>query len=143
MTLSADPVHEFLKQFEANSNSPDVAATVVQFADVFLAAGPDGATSIRASDFSNAIRKRKELFSRAGCRRTTLTSSRAEQLDARYTLVRTDWQIEFAPSGDEASQIDVSSTVILDLAGDEPKAVFYLAHQDIFKMLKERRLLPI
>jgi hypothetical protein len=108
---------------------------------MFLAAGPDGSMLVRARDFRLALRKRKEIFTTAGCKRTTLLWSRATALDKRYSLIDTAWQMDFAPGGGAATEIRVSSTFLVDMKGEEPKILVYLAHQDVLRILEDRELL--
>lgn len=51
MNLSDCAIEQFLAKLEANSNGSDSAGAVAQFADMFLAAGPDGSMLVRARDF--------------------------------------------------------------------------------------------
>jgi len=131
MGLSVDPIQQFFREFEHNSHLADIAASVSQFADVFMAAGPTGAIAVRAGDFAQALPKRKQLFDRLGCRSTALENMRQTRLDERYTLVETEWRMDFALAGRQCEQVRVGSTMI----------VFYLSHQDIMAILKERGIL--
>jgi hypothetical protein len=141
MNLSDCAIEQFLAKLEANSNGSDSAGAVAQFADMFLAAGPDGSMLVRACDFGPALRKRKEIFTTAGCNRTMLLWSRATALDTRYSLIDTAWQMDFAPGGGAATEIRVSSTFLVDMKGEEPKILVYLAHQDVLRILEDRELL--
>ncbi len=94
-----------------------------------------------ADDFAPALRKRKEIFNNAGCKRTTLLRSRATALDKRYSLIDTARQMDFPPGERAATEIRVSSTFVVDMNGEEPKILVYLAHQDILRILEDRELL--
>ena len=67
-------VEAFFRQFELNNNKSDFSAAVSQFADTIMAAGPQGAQCVRASDFAHALPKRKQLFENFGCRSMQLLS---------------------------------------------------------------------
>ena len=56
-------------------------------------------------------------------------------------MARTQWLMTFIRNGAEPKQVLVDSTYIVDTAGDAFKIVFYLAHQDIMAILKERGIL--
>ena len=60
-------VEDFIRHFERNNNKSDFSDAVSQFADVFMAAGPQGAQCVKASDFALALPKRKQLFASFGC----------------------------------------------------------------------------
>ena len=43
-------VEAFFRRFEVNGSKSDVSETISQFADTFMAAGPQGAQCVRAGD---------------------------------------------------------------------------------------------
>jgi hypothetical protein len=49
--------------------------------------------------------------------------------------------MDFAPGGGAATEIRVSSTFLVDMKGEEPKILVYLAHQDVLRILEDRELL--
>lgn len=140
MQPTSEAIERFFRTFESNSNS-NVGATVSQFADVFMAASPQGAQTVRASDFAIAIPRKKQLFDSLGCRNTELVSLTETRLDARYTMARTEWKMSFARPGEESQDVVAESVYIVDTGGDELKIVFYLASQDLMQVLKDRGLL--
>ena len=62
MQQASEAIGCFFRIFEANASSNNVDAQVSQFADVFMAANPQGAQSVRASDFALALPRKKHLF---------------------------------------------------------------------------------
>jgi hypothetical protein len=140
-TLADTPMTRFFREFERRTSGHDGAAQAAQFADSFLAAGPQGAQCVRASDFALALPKRKELFDRLGLRSTQLAALEETPLDARYTLVRTRWRMEFDRPDQERQEIFAGSVFIVDTSAPEYKIVLYLANQDITAILKERGIL--
>ena len=58
-------------------------------------------------------------------------------LGDRYVLVETEWVMEF----ETGEEIALRSTFIVHRAEDGLKIVFYLAHQDLMAVLKERGIL--
>ena len=135
-------INRFFRDFESTNSSGDIPAIVSHFADVFMAAGPQGAQAVRAADFALALPKRKQLFESLGCRSTALVSVQETPLDPRYTMARTRCEFPFVRDQVDPQQVLVDSTFIVDTAGDF-KIVFYLANQDIMAILKERGLLPV
>jgi hypothetical protein len=96
-------------------------AAADQFADVFLAAGPEGAKAVRANEFALALPRRKELFDRLGCRSTTLASLVGTELSPRYAMATTEWRMSFARPGMEDKEIVASSIFIVDTGTDPCK----------------------
>jgi len=141
MHQPSEVIERFFRTFESNTNSDNVAATVSLFADVFMAASPQGAQAVRGGDFALALPRKKQLFDSLGCRSTELVTLTETRLDARYTMASTQWKMTFARPGSEPQDVVAESVYIVDTGGAEPKIVFYLANQDLMQVLKERGLL--
>jgi len=135
-------LERFFELYENNANGGDIAALSAQFADGFLAAGPQGAKAVRASDFAPALLKRKQLFESLGCKSAALLSLQPTALDDRYTLARTQWRMNFEPPQGSPQEVLADSTFLVDTSGDAFKILVYLAHQDIAAILKERGIAP-
>ncbi len=142
MQESIDAIEEFFRAFESNASSHDTAAQVSHFADVFMAANPQGAQVVRAGDFALALPRKKQLFDKLGCRTTALISLRQTRLDARYTLATTRWRMTFAQNQHQPHDVMADSIYIVDTGTDPFKIVFYLASQDLMQILKERGIAP-
>jgi hypothetical protein len=141
MVQASEAIVRFFRTFEANASSDNANAQISQFADVFMAAGPQGTQAVRAADFALALPKKKQLFDRLGCRSTELISLHEQRLDARYIMASTQWKLTFARPENSPQEVIAKSVYILDTGEDEPKIVFYLANQDIMQVLKDRGLL--
>jgi hypothetical protein len=135
-------ITRFFQSFASANSSGDIPAIVSHFADVFLAAGPQGAQSVQAADFALTLPKRKKLFENLGCRSTALISLQETPLDPGYTLVRTQWEFTFVPDQSQPKQVLANSTFLVHTVPDAFKIILYLANQDIMAVLKERGLLP-
>ena len=131
-------VEAFLRRFELNNNESDFSAAVSQFADTFMAAGPQGAQCVRAGDFALALPKRKQLFESFGCHSMQLVSVDAHSLGDRYSIAHTQWKMNFANNELSTEGMFVKSTFIVDITEADFRIVLYLAHQDVMLMLKER-----
>jgi hypothetical protein len=129
-------IEVFFRRFETNNSKSDFSEAVSQFADTFMAAGPQGAQCVRAGDFALALPKRKQLFESYGCQPMQLVSVDTHALGDRYAMAHTRWKMNFANSDSEA--MIVESTFVVDTAEQPFRIVLYLAHQDILAMLKER-----
>src|SRR5579864_5807904 len=141
MIQASQPIEQFFRTFETNTMNDDIQATVSQFADVFMAAGPQGAQAVRATDFAAALPKRKQMFAALGCRSTELVGLTENRLDARFVIASTRWKMTFVRPGSQPQDVLAESVYIVDTHGDEPKIVFYLANQDLMQVLRERGIL--
>jgi len=141
MVQASEAIERFFRTYESNVSNDDPAEAVSQFADVFMAASPQGAQAVRAGDFRLALPKRKELFDRLGCRSSELVALNEQRLDDRYILASTQWKMTFAKPESPKQEVVVHSVFIVDTGASSPKIILYLANQDIMQVLKERGLL--
>lgn len=141
MQVSNDAIETFFREFEQRSDRGDIPALLPQFAETFMAAGPQGAKCVRAADFAVALPKRKQFFDSLGCRSTSLVSLEQNRLDERYVVAKTRWRMTFAQEDGETREALANSTYIVDTSGDSFKILFYLAHQDHLTMLREHGIL--
>lgn len=123
---------QFLESFE-RSRAAGAEAAAALYAETFLAGGPEGARCIRAEDFVGALARRKEMFKRAGCRRTELAGVVETALDERYSMARTRWRMGFERAGRAEDVVEVESTFLVDFGSAEPRILAYLAHNDALK----------
>ena len=142
MQQPSEAIERFFRIFESNASSDDVDAAVSQFADVFMAASPQGTQAVRAADFALALPKKKQLFDKLGCQSTTLVSLRETRLNARYVLASTQWRMTFVRGQGQAQDVVADSVYIVDTGAEAFKIVFYLANQDLLQVLKERGIAP-
>ncbi len=138
MEKAISSIEDFFRQFELNNSKSDFSAAVSQFADTFMAAGPQGAQCVKASDFVVALPKRKQLFESCGCHSMRLIRVDPHSLGDRYCMAHTRWKMNFA-EGDLSSEAEfVDSTYVLEKTDQGFRIVLYLAHQDVFAILKQR-----
>ncbi len=135
-------VEDFLKRFEINANVGSADEIVEQFADVFMAADPSGARAVPSSKLLTAIPQRKKLFESAGGGATGLVSVEQTRLDDRYILLKTAWLMKFDRGNGPSDNLILRSTFVLYRSNDGLKIVFYLNHEDLVSLLRERGSLP-
>ena len=128
----------FFRTFETNASSNDTAAQVAHFADVFMAASPQGAQAVRVEDFARVLPRKKQLIDGLGCRSTILVSLEETRLDARYVMAGSRWRMTFMRGHAVPQDVEVASVYIVDTGTDPFKIVFYLASQDLMQVLRER-----
>ena len=145
MENTTTEIEEFLKTFEHTDNRRNIDALVSLFADTFLVAGPSGSRAVKASDFALALPKRQEMFDKMGCRSTKLATATVTKLDDRYVMAQTKWLMTFVHGNGQSSDVLIGSTYIVDTksgdSGAELKILFYLTHQDITTVLRDRGIL--
>src|SRR5215468_10274636 len=116
----------FFERFETQNAGGNLDGLAALYAPSFLMAGPAGTRIVKASDLMAAIPRRKQLFDAAGCRSTRLRSVDETRLDARYSLVRTEWEWAFQRADGTTAVISQPSTFIVDRAADGGKIVCYM-----------------
>jgi hypothetical protein len=141
MISANTPLQRFFLAFSELSSSGDIPAIVAQFADPFLAVGPQGAKCVRAADFAAALPGRKQFFESLGCRSTSLVSVEEIPLDTRYVLAKTRWRMVCAPQQGESQEIFGDTAYLVDAGQQDFKILLYLASHDFMQELKERGIL--
>ena len=111
MVTSMESFFRTFEQLSAASNAADLAGL---YAPSFLMAGPNGSQLVRATDLQHAIPKRKALFERLGCTSTHLASLEETGLDARYSLVRTEWRWRFERSPEAPVEFTLPSSFVIE-----------------------------
>ncbi|HVY12781.1 MAG TPA: hypothetical protein VHB73_04375 [Alphaproteobacteria bacterium] len=137
--MTSTPITEFLLNFSSNSGSQNFSGATTQFAPAFLAAGPNGAQAVSASDFAKALPARKQHFESLGLRAMSLTSVAETTLSARYTLARTHWRVEFAEPIPGEPELVVESIFIVDTVANPFQIVLYLSCHDLGALLQARK----
>jgi hypothetical protein len=135
-------VEDFLKRFEINANVGSAGEIVEQFADVFMAADPSGARAVPSSKLLMAIPQRKKMFESVGGGTTALASVEQTRLDDRYVLLKTEWLMKLDRGGGPGEVLTLRSTFVLYRSDDGLKIVFYLNHEDLMSLLREKGSLP-
>jgi uncharacterized protein DUF4440 len=140
--VASEAIEAFFRQFEERSAAGDVSGLVALFAPSFLMAGPAGTQVVKASDMTQVIPRRKQMFDAAGCRSTSLRSVEETPLDGRYSLVRTEWQWTFDRPDGGSADLTLPSSFIVERADEGARIVCYIMHADVAAILRERGLLP-
>jgi len=143
MENTKTPIALFFDEYAHHTEEGNIPELAACFADSFLAAGPQGARPVRASDFALALPKRYKVFESMGCRSTELTGLQENRLDSRYVSARTQWRLTFERPGMEALPIEVESTYLVDTGTEPFRILVYLAHSDIMEILKQHGIAPV
>jgi hypothetical protein len=142
MDQQTTAIERFFHDFERNSKTLNIPAIVSQFADVFFAAGPQGAQCARSSDFAGALPKRKQIFDSLGLQSTSLASLQISQFDSRYVMAQTQWQMTFVDKSGDKQQVLANSFFVIDTVPEGFKIILCLASQDPTTLLKNRGISP-
>ncbi len=134
---TSQSIEQFLRAFEHTGSRGEVSRLASCFAETFMAAGPEGARVVRAADFALALPKRQKMFDAWGWRSTKLASIKVTEVNRRYAIAETMWQMSFACGEGQWIDVLVGSTFLVDTEG-EFRILFYLSHQDIASELRER-----
>ena len=129
-------VRPFFETFAARNAAGDMEGLLQMYAPTIMVAGPNGTSMVPSSALAAAVRNRKQRFDALGLPSATLVSSQATTLDNRYTLARTEWRFDLARL--HGDPVTLSSTFLLEHAGDATHIVMYMNHHDIMAVLRER-----
>jgi len=141
MTRDDGELERFFKEYERYANLGEAEGTASLFAEVFLAADPAGVRAVSAAQLGVGVSQRKKLFDSLGSRSTELISLEQRTLDERYVLVTTKWKVGF--DREEMKELMLASSFVVYRSEAGPRIVFYLAHESLMDVLKERGLLPV
>jgi hypothetical protein len=138
MKRISQDVEEFFRAYEGFANRGDGEEEASgQFAEVFMAADSGGGRMVQAAALAKVIAAKRKMFEGIGSHRTRLISLDERPLGDWYMSVDTDWVMEF----ETGKEIELRSTFILFRSKDGLKIVFYLPHQDLVGVLRERGIL--
>jgi hypothetical protein len=135
-------VEEFFRLLERETAEGDFAALAERFAEHFMAASPSGTKIAPRSVFVASMPQRKEMFDKLGAKPAQLVSLEISVLDARYTLAKGRWLLEFAREGHSPQEVFADSTYIVDTGTEPFRITLYMTSQDLPKVLAERGILP-
>ena len=139
---AARSVGEFFRSLEKETAEGDFAKMAERFAEHFVAASPSGAKVAPRSVFQAMMPERKHMFDKLGAKPARLSSLETTELDARYTLAKARWQLDFASEGSEPQTVFADSTYVIDIGAEPFRIILYMTSQDLPKVLAERGVLP-
>ena len=131
-------IRPFFETFAARNAAGDVEGLLQMYAPTIMVAGSNGTSMVPSSALAAAVRSRKQRFEAWGLPSATLVSSDATTLNDRYTLARTEWQFDLAHLHSEP--VTLSSTFLLEHAGNVTRIVMYMNLYDIMAILRDRGL---
>jgi len=135
-------IGQFFQALEQETIAGDFPALAARFSEPFIAASPNGARVAQRAVFVQAMPARKELFEKMGKNSTRLISLETTEIDARYTMAKTRWQLTFQREGHDPQKVFADSTYIVDTAAQPFQIILYLTSQDLPRVLAEKGILP-
>lgn len=129
-------IKEFFQRFESNSRDGLDEALIEQFATVFLAGAEPLSVTVSASEFAKALPVRRKNLSAMGIGPGKLVEMKEVWIQGRYSLVETSWQVLLSGREDGVS---VCSTFLVEETPKGYKVIFYLAHQNLLQIARQRR----
>src|SRR4051794_7431733 len=127
--IAAVRLGPFFETFAARTAAGDIEGLLQMYAPTIMVAGANGTSMVPSSALAAAVRSRKQRFEALGLPGATLVSSEATMLNDRYTLARTEWRFDLARL--HGDPVTLSSTFLLEHAGDATRIVMYMNHHDI------------
>jgi hypothetical protein len=128
------------KQYEAAFDKLDVNAQVLFFAEHFISASPKGTIAQDRDEFAKLADQAGQFYRSVGQTGATILSMTETPISNEYSLVRVHWGCTFEKTGDKPIEFDVSY-LIQELAGQDPKILLFIAHEDEEKAMKELGLI--
>jgi hypothetical protein len=127
----SDEVRQFFEAYERSDRELDRDTLDRLYAEVFLAADPNGAHPVQREQLLAALPGRRAMFEAAGVTAVTLQTLQERWLDDHYVLVETTWSA--ARPG--AADLDLASAFLLCRGDRGLQIVLYLNHRDIVSAL--------
>lgn len=126
----------FFERFDA-ADDTDPASGADLFHGQFLSLDPNGVTVVTREQLRAVLPRRAQMFGSIGATGTRLRDLEARSLDDRHVLAETTWDVELKDA--DADPLVLHSTYLLRREAEDWSVVVYLNHQDIGRVLAERR----
>jgi hypothetical protein len=138
INATTNSINRFFQALEQETIAGNFSALAQRFSETFLAASPSGAKVAQRSVFVQKLPERKQQFEKMGKNSTKLVSLETTEIDTRYILARTRWQLTFARDGESSQEVFADSTYIVDTGAEPFQIILYLTGQDLPTVLAER-----
>ena len=125
-------VETFLNTYQQALREFDLERLGTLYSDAFLFAGPAGAMPVTRSDFLRVVPRKRESFTTLGVTSSRVRRFEAARLTEHYVIVKTVWELEFAPERAHAA-LEIAATYVLQRHQDSFRVVLQLDHQDLAK----------
>ena len=126
-------------EYEKAFNQLNFERVASMYTDSFMSAGPNGVISNSKVEFLNSAARAAGFYKSIGQDSARIISLEVSPISDQYSMAKTHWGVTFRKTGARLIEFDV--TYFVYTAGDEPKIVMFIAHQDEEKAMKELGLM--
>jgi hypothetical protein len=137
--MDTGQIERLFMEYEKAFNDLDIRKNAEMFTDSFISAGPKGAIAQGQKDFLEKAAQAAQFYKSIGQTSAKIVSKNIVPISDQYAMVTIHWGVTFKKTGDELIEFDVS--YIVYLAGEEPKIILFIAHQDEEEAMKKLGLL--
>ena len=137
--MDTGQIERLFMEYEKAFNDLDIRRNAEMFTDSFISAGPKGAIAQGQKDFLEKAAQAAQFYKSIGQTSAKIISKNIVPISDQYAMVTIHWGVTFKKTGDELIEFDVS--YIVYLAGEEPKIILFIAHQDEEEAMKKLGLL--
>lgn len=130
-------VEDFFRRYEQANNDFDVDLIARLYADTFMFGNPQGVQAVKKEDFVKVLPRRKDFIKAAGLLSSHVDSVETLELDSKYMLVKTVWNMSFRTNNGSNVNRKTLATYVLSNIGDSFEIVFQLDHQDLMAIVQE------
>ena len=136
-------IREFFARYEQGANSFDPDLVCSQYTAEFMGGGPNGVVCGKNDEnLRNAIAKRHSFFQEIGFRSAKVLDVEETPLDEHYTMAKVYWNMVFEKEPGHPLDFKFYVTYFLFDPGSGPKVVFWISHDDEWKVMQEAGLIP-
>jgi ketosteroid isomerase-like protein len=122
-------------EYEKAFNDLDIKKNAEMFSDTFISAGPKGAIAQGKKDYLEKAAQAAEFYKSVGQTSARIISKNIIPISDQYVMVTVHWGVTFQKTGEKLIEFDVS--YIIYEAGDEPRIILFIAHQDEQEAMKK------
>ncbi len=128
-------IEQLFAGYEKAFSDLDFKKSASFFADTFISAGPKGTIAQNKKEFEEKAEQASEFYKSVGQTSAKLLSMSETAISDAYTIVTIHWGVTFRKTGSEVVEFDVS--YLVQLTGEEPKIILFIAHQDEEEAMKK------
>jgi hypothetical protein len=124
-------VLDFLRAYDAASDSDDADALRPFFAETFMNLSPGHAIAVSREALLGSLAGRRKMFSAIHATGLSLTTATERVIDEHHTWVETTWEARFDASAPAGRELTLSSGFLLQRSEGAWRITVYLNHQDV------------
>jgi hypothetical protein len=134
-------LRSFFESYENAINGTDIHSIASFYAEEFIFAKPQGTQAVKNDDFIKALPKRSEFLKTVGLACSMLNAYEEVTLDDTYELAKIVWKQRYEKEEKPLVIDEVATTYVVMRHANTYSIVLQIDHQDLFKRVKELKLL--